>query len=40
MEEDKRAQLYQDLMNSNNKGMERWQEMQRKYEDSQEMITK
>jgi hypothetical protein len=38
--EEKQQQLYQDLMNSNNKGMERWQDMQKKYEESQTVITK
>lgn len=38
--EEKQQQLYQDLMNSNNKGMERWQDMQKKYEESQTVISK
>lgn len=40
MAEEKQQQLYQDLMNTNNKGMERWQDMQKKYEESQAVITK
>jgi len=32
--EDKCQSLYQELMNSNSKGVERWQEQQKKYEES------
>lgn len=32
--------LYEQMMNSNNKGMERWQDIQVKYEESQAIITK
>ena len=33
-------ELYQEVMNSNSKGMERWKDMQVKYEDSQTLINK
>lgn len=38
--EEKCQSLYQELMNSNAKGMDRWQEQQKKYEESQGIITK
>ena len=38
--ENRCQQLYQDLMNSNTKGMDRWEDIQKKYEESQAVITK
>ena len=38
--EEKCQNLYQELMDSNSKGMDRWQEQQKKYEESQGIITK
>lgn len=38
--EEKCQSLYQELMNANTKGMDRWQEQQKKYDESQAIITR
>ena len=38
--EERCQHLYQQLMDSNAKGMDRWQEIQRKYEEGQNVINK